>query len=96
MKRRKEPLVKPVQIGISKIKDDTTGLTRIAKYSDIPKDKRWSTLLEFIPVYYDLVELKIKDYHKNKIGWFNGSEWTGLRLKATDVVLAWKKTKDYN
>jgi hypothetical protein len=89
MKQRKEG---SVLIGISKVLDPHSGLTRLAKYSDLPTNVTWVTLEAFVPIYYDLVDLKILGYHKHKTGWYNGKAWSGLRLKPTDTVVAWKRT----
>ena len=76
----------------SKIVDKNTGIERPCKYSDIPKDiGNWVHDLNYRPIPFDLLELKIKDSCKVKGGWWDGKEWQGVKLKPQDEVIAWKR-----
>lgn len=76
----------------SKIKDKITGEKRACKYSDVPTDKdKWVHDLEYMPIPYDLMFLRIKDVPRVKSGWWNGKKWEGLRLKEGEIIISWKR-----
>lgn len=60
-------------------------------YKDVFYDiDGWADVSKFLPDDYDLVYMKI-DGKKTIPGWICGSSWQGLRLKAEDKVLYWKR-----
>lgn len=76
----------------SKIKDAITGKKRAYKYSDIPTDiNKWVYDLEYMPIPYDLMFLRLKENPKVKSGWWDGAIWQGLRLKDDETIIAWKR-----
>lgn len=80
----------------SKITDKITKLERPCKYSDVPTDKeKWVHDLNYMPIPYDLMFLKLKNHTKIKSGWWDGNGWKGLRLKDEDEVVAWKRNLDF-
>lgn len=80
----------------SKIIDENTKTARTCKYSDVPLDvNKWACDLNYMPIPYDLMHVKVKDSPRIKSAWWNGSQWQGLRLKEDDQVIAWKRNQDF-
>lgn len=90
--------LKKILVAKTKIIDKVTKERRPCKYSDVPTDQdKWVNDLKYVPIPYDLLFLRIKGSSRPKNGWWNGTEWEGLRLKPFDKVTAWKRnfTVDY-
>jgi len=85
-----------VIVSKSKIPDKITGLPRICKYSDVPKDPcEWVYNLSYMPIPYDLMQVRIKDSRYIKSAWWTGKLWKGLRLKPPEIIIAWKRNHDF-
>ena len=88
-----------IQVGDIKEKtgsiDEKTGKRRKSpvfySYQDVEYDiDGWADASRFLPEDFDLVYMRLKR-DKSIPGWFNGSSWTGLRLKSDDKVVFWKR-----
>lgn len=89
-KRRKEPSI--VIVGRTRIRNPKTKKLDVCKYSDVPVDiNDWVTDLKYLPIYFDMVEVRIKDKVKTVPAWFDGAVWQGLRLRQGNVITAWKR-----
>lgn len=63
-------------------------------YKSVIYDKDgWADASFYLPVEYDLVELKI-DGKKDSKGWSTGSGWDGFTVNPDDKVLSWRILKD--
>lgn len=63
------------------------------KYSDAEGDiDEWVDPMRWLPMPFDLCWLKT--HGKTRTGWWTGKDWEGLRLKATENVLYWKKCNE--
>jgi len=93
---QKEGSISVLIVAQSKIADKKTGKPRLLKYSDVPTDEHnWVLDLEYMPIPYDILFLKIKDHPKPKSGWWTGITWKGLMVKKEDEVLAWKRNQNF-
>jgi len=92
---------RPLRIQVGNIKEKTgsidakTGKRRRSpvfySYQDVEYDiDGWADTLRFLPEDFDLVFMRLKR-DTTIPGWFNGSSWTGLRLKSDDKVVFWKR-----
>jgi hypothetical protein len=60
-------------------------------YNDVEYDSdKWADSSLFLPEDFDLVLLDIEG-KKPISGWYNASQWTGLRLRKGDKVKRWKR-----
>ena len=81
-----------IQVGKTKVKDKRTGLPIACRYSDVPTDDQgWVTDLRYIPIYFDMLVVKIRDKPRAVSAWFDGKSWIGLRMRPGNVVVAWKR-----
>ncbi len=63
-------------------------------YQDAKQDDDgWVDAKLFMPVDYDLCQLKIKD-KKSRMGWAARTVWDGLKLAVGDEILYWKRSKE--
>lgn len=64
-----------------------------AEYKDVKFDvDGWACAKQYMPLDFDLCHLKLKD--RVRAGWASGNAWEGLKLKASDEVLQWKRNTD--
>ena len=68
----------------------------ICKYSDVPVHDGWVINKTYLPISFDLVELRRKNNPKIVTGWWNGRKWIGLHVKKGDIVTAWKRIINYD
>ncbi len=60
-------------------------------YRDVVYDEDdWVDANEFLPLDYDLMFVKLSN-DKFTCAWTVGKKWDGLRLKADQKVVSWKK-----
>lgn len=86
----KNVALKFIQVGVSKLGD------RLYRYSDLPTTMdKWVIHRKYRPANFDLVLLSIEGVPKCLSGWWDGTAWTGLRVKPEHKVKAWKKHEDY-
>ena len=93
-KRRRSLLKKDpfIQVGSSKIIDKKSGKPVPCRYSDVPTDiNGWVWDLKYIPIHFDMVNVKIKDKPRPVSAWFDGKNWIGLRLRPGNVIVGWKR-----
>lgn len=89
-------------IGKSLIKDKITKKNRPWKYSDIKEKENWIEnndwveTSHYLPIPFDLMELKVKDRPKPLPGWHDGQKWQGLRIKKDYKVIQWKRVIYYD
>lgn len=79
------------QVGRAKIKDKKTKKPRYLKYTDIPFDEKGWIGMNYLPVSFDAVHVWIANKKKSAPAWWNGEEWTGLRLRKGDQIIKWKR-----
>jgi hypothetical protein len=84
-----------ITVGYSKLLDPFTKKERPYKYSDITSDKGWVDNVIYLPIPFDLMYLKVKDNPKILSGWWDGTDWNGLRLKKDHEITKWKRNQDY-
>jgi hypothetical protein len=78
--------LKVIQVAKTKLLNPETGKQFTCKYSDVPKDSNdWVT---------DLTYLRIEGKWRVLSGWLQGTKWVGLRIRAGDKVIAWKRNID--
>jgi hypothetical protein len=51
----------------------------------------WADASRFLPLDFDLCNVKVKDKPKTYSGWHTANYWDGLNIKKDDVILYWKK-----
>lgn len=86
-----------IQVGKTRWTNPKTGLEAFYKYSDIPKDAEgWVSDLRYLPISFDMMQVKIKDNPKIIPGWWDGEKWTGLRFRQGYIVTQWKRDMDYD
>lgn len=94
-KRSSKADPKIIQVGKTRIRHAETGLESICKYSDIPTDpKGWVNDLKYLPINFDMMQLRVKEKPRIFPGWWDGKRWSGLRLKDYTVI-QWKRDLDY-
>ena len=85
-----------IQVGKTWIKHPETALESRCKYSDVPTDPfGWVSDLRYLPINFDMMQLRV--YEKQRIfpGWWDGKRWAGLRFKDGFTVKQWKRDLDY-
>lgn len=67
----------------------------VCKYSDVPLDgvTGFVTNLNYLPIKYDMMTVRIKDKNKLASAWWDGTRWNGLRLRDGDEIMAWKRVQ---
>ncbi len=64
-------------------------------YQEIPYDQDgWADASAYLPEDLELMHIKVSG-KKVFSGWCIGKHWEGLRLKPEDVVLYWKRNKEF-
>lgn len=67
------------------------------KYSDVPTDAMgWVTDLNYLPIAFDMMQLRIHNKDKIIPGWWDERRWTGLRFKRGYKVTQWKRMPEYD
>lgn len=85
-----------ITVSKSKIKDKATGQERVCRYSDVPTNALgWVCDLNWLPIPYDLMFLRLKGLERPKSGWWSGVKWKGLRVMPEDKVIAWKRNLEH-
>lgn len=60
-------------------------------YNDVKYDPdEWVKADEYLPREFDLCKLKLKE-GRDKMGWWCGNGWEGMRISHKDEVLFWKR-----
>jgi len=101
-KKRARRTNKPtyITIGETTYPHPKTNKSVAYKYADIPKsaiDKNgWVFDSNYLPIPYDILELKIKGYRKPIAGWWNGLKWEGLRLRKHHQITEWKRNLQHD
>lgn len=68
------------------------GTRIIVKYSNVPATTDgWVLDTRFLPADGDLMDLKIEGLSKTFPGWWNGRQWTGLKIKEDYKIIGWKR-----
>lgn len=80
-----------LQVGISLYSNPRGGSLPYC-YRHVKLTDGWANPKEWLPLSFDLVQLKTQD--KIKMGWYTGDRWDGYRFKETDEVLQWKREDD--
>lgn len=81
-----------VQVGSTRIVDKKSGKLVPCRYSDVPTDlDGWVWDLKYIPIHFDIVTVQVKDKRKAVSAWFDGKHWIGLRLRAGNEIIGWKR-----
>ena len=65
-------------------------------YQDVVKDiDGWCKSSDYLPMSFDIVEMKTKDFTCN--GWYDGYRWFGMKLrnKQDKQVLYWKRKLEF-
>jgi hypothetical protein len=87
--------LKVIQVAKTKLLNPETGKQFTCKYSDVPKDSNdWVTDLTYLPIEGDMMHLRIEGKWRVLSGWLQGTKWVGLRIRAGDKVIAWKRNID--
>jgi hypothetical protein len=87
--------LKVIQVAKTKLQHPETGKKFTCKYSDVPKDHdQWVTDLTYLPIEGDMMHLRIEGKTRVISGWWNGRKWVGLRIRAADKIIAWKRNMD--
>jgi hypothetical protein len=92
-----KPETFPCQIGIDAWRKRNKRTKRsykfTYKYTDAQADgKGWCDPRFWLPLPFDLCILRTNK--RTCTGWWTGKEWSGLRLRAPETVLYWKKAND--
>lgn len=80
-----------ILIGSTKLFDASTKSKRPYKYSDVPTQNGWVLDFRYIPVPFDLLQLRIAGSGLIVSGWWDGQAWQGMRLKPQHFVSSWKR-----
>ena len=63
---------------------------RLVSYKDVKCEDGWADTRHFLPADFDLMTMKLSS-GKEIVGWIQGDNWEGARLKDDDEVFYWKR-----
>lgn len=94
-KRKKKSCL--VQVGKTRITAPHKENPFTCKYSDVPVSPTgWVTNPNYLPISFDMMELRVKQRDKTVPGWWDDKRWQGLHFKKEYTVTAWKRMPDYD
>lgn len=69
----------------------------VFQYKDVDFDlDGWADATKYRPVDFDLVLLQIEGREKPISGWAVGNTWDSVRMKDKDIVLTWKRKREFS